>query len=68
MQANEAGAVTYAGCIGNDEFGATMEAAVKTEGLTTLYKKSDSGLPLLPKPDARHPAPSCLVILNPRVW
>ena len=34
--------MTYAGCIGNDEWGVTMTAAVKTEGLTTLYQTSDS--------------------------
>ena len=34
--------MTYAGCIGNDEWGVTMEAAVKTEGLTTLYQKGEA--------------------------
>jgi adenosine kinase len=41
-QVNEPGAVTYAGCIGKDEFGARMKEECTKDGLTTLYKECDS--------------------------
>ena len=40
-QTNVAGAVSYAGSIGKDEFGQKLKDAAAADGLTTLYKENE---------------------------